>query len=831
MKRLPQQTLTFKEKVKDDYQWAKEVINYLSEFADNQINRGSKDYARKLSNYLLYNNILDQKDFEQECNPMGLTVGKFKDEIKPYNKIYNKVQVLLGEELKRKLNFRSVLVNSDGIRSKEIKRTELMRRYLEQMIESEKQRLMQQFQQQNPIPKSSPQDPNAQRVQEQYQQKMMDSVNKVMNPEEIEKFMSTEYQEAREILVQKILNYLLREQDIPEKKNDAFKHGLIAGEEVIWTGIRGNKPVVDILNPLNVFYYKGPEVKYIQDGEYAGYRVKMTTSEVLDRYERYLSKEEIDRVQNYAISGQGIFGADPDLIGPSMKYHNYDIEDQYSKNSFRGEVGSYGASYEDDWEVTHVEWISRAKVGFLSSLDDEGNTSIELVSESFPIPEGSVKETKMEEGIKKTIYTFPNSQTLEWHWIPEVWEGTRIGYDIFANIRKKPNQHRSLDNPWKVKLGYHGLVYSNMNAPSISIVDRAKPFQYLYFVVAHKLKRLIARDKGQAYTFDTSTIDEKLGLEKTLHYLENMDIHFINPLQNAEQPGSAQRGNITNVMSRSNMQHIMNYIQLMQQLDVEIGDSMGVTKQREGQVGSYEAVTNAQQSIVQSSHITEIYFYTHAKLWEKVLTSLVEAAQEAWKDSRVTKQFVLDDLSRHTLDFTGSEIYNADFGIFVSNSVQDTELIDTLKQMALPILQNQGKITDIVKIYKSLSSSELEREFLAEERQREARELQEQQAAQQAQQAQIEAQQQEGEIQRNHEKEIEQMKIDAALIKAEIDVFKFQKDLDMNNNGIPDPLEIEKLKTQKDLKEKEMDQKDRQHKDKIALERQKLKEAKNNKSK
>ena len=59
MKRLPQQTLTFKEKVKENYQWAKDVINYLSEFADNQINRGSKDYARKLSNYRLYNNILE----------------------------------------------------------------------------------------------------------------------------------------------------------------------------------------------------------------------------------------------------------------------------------------------------------------------------------------------------------------------------------------------------------------------------------------------------------------------------------------------------------------------------------------------------------------------------------------------------------------------------------------------------------------------------------------------------------------------------------------------------------------------------------------------------
>lgn len=824
MNRLPKQSLSLSEKLKDNKQWAKDVIDHLTFYAENHYDLDGRSYARKLSNYQLYNNVLNQADFENECNPLGLTIGEFKDNIKPYNKTYNKIQVLLGEELKRSMNYRAVLVNGEGIRQKEVKRTELMRDYIEYLIDKEKERLKKKFEANNPMPQVDQESPESQKAMEDYQNRLNDSVNKVMDPKEIEKFMSTEYQEAREILVQRVLNYIVRKQNLKEKKSDAFKHGLIAGEEGVWVGIENGEPVCRILNPLGFFYHKSPEEKYSQNGEYAGYRTRMTPSEILDRYSTELTKQEIDRIEGDSAGGLGIMGASPNMINKSMQVFNRDIEFEFNKEGDYSEEGSYGRARSEDWEVTHVEWKSRAKVGFLTYVDEAGEEQLDLVSEDFPIPFGTTKTQDVTPyGSHKTVYNFPTGQKLEWHWIPEVWEGTRIGGDIYVNIRKKPNQHRSIENPWDVKLGYHIMSYDNMNAPTISMMDRMKPFQYLYFIVAHKLKRLIARDKGKAYAIDTTMIDEKLGLEKTLYYLEEMDIHFINPMQNAEEPGFANTSNITNVWDRSNTQHILNYVQLMSFIDGEIGDAAGVSKQREGSVGTYEAVTNTQQSIVQSSHITEAYFYKHDKLWETVLNSLVECAQEAWKDSRVTKQFVLDDLSRHVLDFSGAEIKNSDFSIFISDSVGDTELLNTLKQMALPILQNQGKVTDIVKIYKSLSSSELEREFMQEERDRERKEQQAQQAQQQLQQQQIQAQTEAIDKQNKHEWDMQTRELENDILGKQIEVFKFQQDLDMNNDGIPDPLQVEKLRIETKFKEKQLNQQIIEHKDKMAIEEKKIK--------
>jgi hypothetical protein len=153
-----------------------------------------------------------------------------------------------------------------------------------------------------------------------------------------------------------------------------------------------------------------------------------------------------------------------------------------------------------------------------------------------------------------------------------------------------------------------------MNAPSVSLMDRMKPFYYLYLIVADKLKKLIAKDRGKTFHFDLSMISPEIGLEKTLYYLNELDIDFYNPLQNAEKPGSSQRGKITQSTDRSNMQHIMNYVQLLEALDAQISDVAGITRQREGQTSSSQAVTNAQSDLVQSSTVTEIYFHIHNKI-------------------------------------------------------------------------------------------------------------------------------------------------------------------------------------------------------------------------
>lgn len=201
---FPRQRLSYKKKIANDNEWGKNMLDNLIQYASDQ---SHDDYERKLSNYQLYNNKIHQASFERECNPMGIDVGQFKDEVHPYNKTYNKIQVLLGEEIKRPFNYKAVLINGEGIRAKQEQKKAVIRQYITQQID--------------------------QVIEELTQQEIIKDSSELVDPAQLQAAMSTNFMEDREILANKILSYYWRRLDCKAKKNDSFKHGLLAGEEVV----------------------------------------------------------------------------------------------------------------------------------------------------------------------------------------------------------------------------------------------------------------------------------------------------------------------------------------------------------------------------------------------------------------------------------------------------------------------------------------------------------------------------------------------------------------------------------------------------------------------
>lgn len=609
MHNFPKQRLSYRDKSANDFKWAKEVVDAILTFSppnDGVVNRYNSAYQRKLSNYQLYNNQINQKDFERECNPLGLDVGQMQDLIHPYNKTYNKIQVLLSDESKRPFTFRSVLVNSEGVRSKLAHRDSLLRNYLNSTIQQYLAAI-----------------PNL------YNQELLEPLQPVLQPAELQNYLKYNYRERREILSQQLLNYLQKALDLKDLKNDAFKHALISGDEIVYVGHRNNHPYVENINPLGFFHHKSSTQKWIHKSLYAGYCCYLTQAEVLDRYGKYLTEKQISEIDTNNIQGNPLREF---TMEQNAKYGNTTYDPQYPAGSDSA-IGNHTTSNSDDILVCHVEWISQKRIGFISSLDQEGTPSETMVSEDFVIPENHITETvEGRFGQKTKYYVWQDEQgvhRLYWDFIPEVWTATKIGNSIYTMIGPKDVQFRSVDDPFDVSLGYHGVVYNNTNAESVSLMDRMKPFQYLYFIVMHKLKRLIAQDQGKVFPLDISMIDSKLGLEKTLYYLKEMNIDVYNPLMNGDEPGQSQRGKVTSAIDMSNMQFIMNYINLLASIDAQISDVAGVSRQREGQTAPTEAVTNAQSNLQMSALITEIYFQLHNKLWEKILTSLVHVTKEA----------------------------------------------------------------------------------------------------------------------------------------------------------------------------------------------------------
>jgi hypothetical protein len=789
---FPQQRLSFKEKIKDDFKWAKRTIDYVIRDSYTLFNTESKvkdsRHSQMLNSYLLYNNVIDQTEFEADCNALGIEVGQYKDEIKAYNKIPNKINWLLGQEYKRAFNYKVVLVNSDGIKSK----LEFKKKLLSEFVENY---VTQNYAQVEP--------PQQQGQEQQQPSKSLEA---------IEEYMTYTYMDAKERLANQLMQFLLKKERLIDKKNDSFKHGLISGEEHVWVGIENNEPVTVILNPLGVFYHKSADVKYVEDGMYAGYKTKLTIGDVLDKFAKFLSKSDVERLE------QMYSGSNTRDDHPTDLFFKAELEQEYGLNA---PAGSYSPFRMDDIEVTHVEWVSQKRIGFLKENGEETM----MVSEDLVIPPyAEIITSKGHYGETITEYVWDN-YSLEWGYIPEVWEGVKIGENIYCCIGPKKYQYRSVDNPYKVKLGYHGLVYSNTNAPAISIVQRMKPFQHIYSMVCHKLKRLIARDKGKTFPLDTTMIDPIMGIEKTLYYLEEMDYDFYNPLQNAERPGAHQRGGkVSGAVDRSNIQQILAYFQSLALLDEQINDVAGIPRGAEGQTPTNQAVTNAQSDIAMSSNIIEaVYMKPHDLLWENVLNSLIQCAQVAYQNKSITKQYVLDDLSLQTLEIPSDSLVNCDLGLFISNATKDTRLFEQLQNLAQPLLQNdKAKLTDIIKILKGTSARELEIDILKSESKAQQEQLEQIRAQQESQkQASMMAQQMKAQ-EFQHAKELQAQKDAAAKEREMIKALSWAEDTDINDNEVPDIMELEKLKADITIKKEQMqheteeNKKDRESAEKLA---------------
>lgn len=783
---LLKQRLSYKDKIKNNNEWGKENLNAIF----SQVNRPQgPNYERMKSNYLLMNNVLTKEDIIRECSDFfHETIGHSEVvELSAYNKLPNKINVLLGEFHNRPFNFGVIAINDDALNSMLKRKDDEVKHKLYSKVNSIAEKSFELA--------SSGQ----QLTEEQTKQLQQEIEAELKKYKSNSDFMSAEmndYQDKKEMLYSNILKYIVHKEKLKDGKIiESLKHALISGDIKMAVYEAGGQLQIDVLNPLNVVEIKSSEEMMTEKGEAAGYTTYLPLNEVLETLGDYMSPEHIkDLEERYSYYGN--------VENPrEMNYYRDDFN-YLTGNKADGSYG--GIDAENMIEINHGEWRSQKKVYFLKQVDFTTGEVIreDIVPEDFPIPHYSERITlKTASGNSIKVITF-DDMSLEEAWIGEIWEGYIIDGDKYAKIQPKTYQLRNLDDPNDLNLFIHGMTLSNLNAPSVSLVDRAKPFIYMYMITYMKLKRLIARDKGQVFHLDVSMIPEKLGLERAMYYLNELDIDLFNPLQNAETPGAYQRGKITGSTSRSNMQYITNYIGLLDAIDNQISDICGIPKGREGQTHTRQAVTTAQQDLVQSANVTEVaYILPIYRVWESILNTSLSLAVELFSNKRVLKQYVLGDMSSALLDIKSEDLVSTEaYGVFVSNLSKEHQVFKTLQNLYGEFVRSgNASMQELVRVMKADNLQELEN-FL-EKNKIDQQELtnQEKQHQQQIEQMKIDAAKEAVLMEQKFQEKMKVLEAETKLRVAEINAFKFQQDQDKNNNNVPDQLEIEKFKHQKEM--------------------------------
>ena len=743
---FPRQKLPLSKKGK---KWQEDCVNYIIGEGNVTSGGNSTSYYGELQTYYnLYNSIFDEKDFKSITNPFKVEDG-FPATPHDFNIIRPKVDLLIGEETKRPLNFRVIRTSQEATSEMQEKEKQMILQYIQAAITA----------------RMSPEE--AQQFQEQLQS------GEVMPPEQIAKYMDKDYKDIVENTAYHTLTYLREKLDLDNEFIKGWKDGLISGREIYYVGVLNAEPYVERVNPIYFSYDKSPDLEFIEDGSWCCRKMRMPITEVYDRYYDKLEEKDLDKLEEMIGStpGRNLGDRSPVDMGIQLRIYDNPI--------FEGA----GKSLVNVW---HCCWKSFKKIFYVTTADDAGQPQINIVDETYQ-PVG-------------------NEISVEPDWIVEVWEGYRAGSDLYFGVQPIEYQHVSIDNPNSQKLPYCGAIYSNTNSKPRSLVSILKPLQYMYIVLWYRLELAIARDKGKVVNMDITQIPKSMNISpaKWMHYLSSVGVNFINPYEEGWNiPGReggkpAQFNQITALdLTMSNV--IAEYIQLMDKIEELAGTISGITQQREGAVSSSEMVGNVERSVVQSSHITEPLFWVHNQCKRRVLNMLLNTAKGAWEETGKQKlQYIFDNGERAFLDIT-PKFYYEDMDVFVSDTSKDLENIQKLQQLIQPAMQNGASLLEAAEILTNDNFNIIKQKLKDMQTRQEQMQQQQQEAEaqqqQQLQQMQNEAKQQELMLQ-EAQMDLQRYQIDqdnqTKIAVAQINAYRGTEELDQDQNGIPDPIEIGK---------------------------------------
>lgn len=777
---FPDQFIT--EKKKQEPSWMKSTMDYFANVAYSQYIRNKRTFAK---NYDLMNGIIDYTDFYQVPEIKSFVDTLMRDtELPEYVKHYPilnpPVNTMVGE-LSKRPDIHKVRAFDDDSKNEELEaKTEIV------------QQLILQLAKEQIAGKMAMQGEDPSQLEEGEFEKL--ALNKV------QEYM-TSYTSLGESWGNHMLTALKMDLNTKEQGEEAFRDLLVSAREYFHIYEDNSKRGFnsETVNPKNQWSLGTPDAKYTsaisghQNVPYANGTVNvMEISEIIEKFPD-LSLEEIDHLkksqQNYGLLNVRESNLTSGKVGPdSIMYDTYNrlvlqermiIEGEMKENrdelrdwlGLSNNVGVFGQKY----TVVRAYWNSKKKIGLLKYLDEDQQPQQMLVDENYK--EGA-----------------PNQLgPVEWGWVNQMYQGTRIGPDVF-HVK-----------PFKL-LPYSpiiGMTYGLKNTTAKSLVDLMKPYQVLYNICWNQIYELFNKEIGNIASISIRRIPRlKEGDAQDEIDMFEADARKRGIMYDDDSPENT-KGGVNNQtvarnidLTRSNEMEAR--YRLAIQLKAECWELIGMNRQRLGAATATETATANQNNLVQSFAQTEPYFAAHEYVLNQYYQALLDAAQyiESNKPSS-TISYITNQGENAFLQVTGTDLKLKDLKIFVTSRSEDQQLLNEFRQLSQAMLQNGASVYDISTLYTTNSLRQMQKVFkdlqekndniLAQTQQLEQQKIQQEGQLKQQELEQAQYQHEEDLAMRKYETDV---KANTDLAKAEIATFFQAPSTDSNQNGMPDIMEI-----------------------------------------
>lgn len=808
---FPRQMLPSKSKGE---KWKRQCVDFAASHTYFNYSPIRRDIVRMKINYDLVNGVIHMDDVAAVLNPGNLSGMPLPDKIQHYPIINSKLNTLRGEESARVFDWKVIVTNPYAVSEIEKEKGERLNELVQSIVT------------------------NTEITDQQADQQLQDGLA----------YLNKNWQSARELRANELLRHYAKEQNFKQTFNDGFMDALCSSVEAYQVGIVGGEPVLEKANPMKLRVFGNGYSNHIEDADVIIYEDYWSRGRVVDTFYDELSPKDIkwltEEVPDFG--GQGPIGSAGNYneAYPFVHSANLSGEDGIIVGNDTGlgvvfddlatMVGGFGSDllpYDiaGNVRVLRVWWKSKRKVYKVKSYDPQtGEEQFDFYPETYVADEAAGEEATP-------------------LWINEMWEGTKIGDNIYAGIRPCLVQHNSLSDPSKCHAGIVGTIYNLNEAAPYSIVDMMKPYNYMYDAVHAKLIDLIATNWGKLLELDLAQKPKHWEVEKWMYFARAHKVLIKDSFKEGDK--GAATGKLAGGLNNATKgyidadwgQSIQNYMNLLQWTKDSMSDLVGINRQREGQTYSRETVGGIERAVLQSSYITDWLFLQHDDTKRRTLEFFLDEAKGAMRGRSLKFQYILSDGSRKIMEIDGNDFCECDYGLVVDNSNDTQKLYSQIETLAQAALQNQTlDFSSILRLYTSASiqekiqiveNAERRREQQAAQQAEQAQMLQQQQLQAEMQQKQLEMQQRDLINQRDNDTKIEVANINSRAEYLRLGIYENQnneelrrEELDIDREKLR--AEIENFDKELRFKEKELDQKREIELKKVEAQKQKNKTVK-----
>lgn len=814
---LPRQQLPLKKKLEemDKYgnsKWMKDCLDSLEALGRYQFyqNLALRD------NYRIVSKEFDLKHYMDSSNYYDITSAVTQEfevpyHLKHYDIIGKAIMMLVGEYVKKPDIFFVRASDSESTNERVRVKTQLLQSYMQQEIQKEITRKLVEMGL-DPDRKEFKDEQEAQQYQEEIKQKY-----KELTPEGIEKYMKYDYRTSAEHWGQAVLSNDRIRFNFKELEKVEFTDMLIADRCFSHMYLTPTGYNLEYWNPINTFFHQSPEVRYVEEGDYAGRVFYMNKSQAIDRFGWRMQEEQIrmlypkdmtDRAGN--VYGE-FFNA---TQFPFPAYRDYaNVTTSLGYDPFNNTpVGNLPALTTEDLntgfpnyqfatgdlvQITEGYWRSQRRIGFLKTTDPETGEPIStMVDDNFVPSQFGIEELK-NTSVAKGLDTQPDNTVL-WTWVTHIWQGCKINANfsqsvedrdrnaIYFDIKPCDFQFKGDYTPFQPKLPICGGVFNNRNAKSNSLVDLMKPYQIAYNAFMNLAYGIAQRNNGKFFIMDARVLSNfkdwggEQAAQKAMTIAKELGWLPIDP--SASNLAGGGQFNQFAVHDLDESDKVSRLIQLAVTFEEQGFKQIGITPQRQGQVQASETATGVTASINNSYSVTEPYFENFYNYKRRKLKMLLDLAQYvASKEKDIILTYTTSDLGNAFIKTTGTEVMLRDLGVNVDNSQDAIQDLEFAKKIALQNNTTGLPMSALISMISLKSPKDIQKALEDAEDKLNQQKQAEQQHQQEMQQEQIKAAKEQQAQQQAFEAQQNQLDRENEIRRAMISSMGFDQDIQGNN--------------------------------------------------